>query len=138
MTRDREQPEQIGRIIERLARVGKGLRAMTMGSKSASISVPRAVVEHHSSAVDGVLADLRGLGGEAPVRKVTARDRYSVLLAAWDHVSGGWSCANCASRITERTDAHVDHIVPLARGGSNDRDNLQVLCARCNLSKAAA
>lgn len=30
---------------------------------------------------------------------------------------------------------HVDHIVALAKGGSNDASNLQLLCPTCNLSK---
>jgi len=30
---------------------------------------------------------------------------------------------------------HVDHIVPLARGGSNKPNNICISCPRCNLSK---
>jgi 5-methylcytosine-specific restriction protein A len=29
----------------------------------------------------------------------------------------------------------VDHIVPLARGGTNDEANLQSLCRRCHVAK---
>ena len=30
---------------------------------------------------------------------------------------------------------HMDHIVPLSRGGTTTLDNLQTLCSRCNLGK---
>ena len=31
---------------------------------------------------------------------------------------------------------HIDHIVPVNQGGTNDRENLQLLCAGCNLRKS--
>jgi hypothetical protein len=31
---------------------------------------------------------------------------------------------------------HLDHMVPLHKGGTNDSSNIQLLCARCNLTKA--
>jgi 5-methylcytosine-specific restriction endonuclease McrA len=32
---------------------------------------------------------------------------------------------------------HVDHVMPLSRGGTNWSSNLQLLCPRCNLKKSA-
>lgn len=43
-------------------------------------------------------------------------------------------CALCGASEKERP-LHVDHILPRSRGGTNERTNLQVLCARCNTAK---
>jgi 5-methylcytosine-specific restriction endonuclease McrA len=45
-------------------------------------------------------------------------------------------CAYCKCKLS-RVNQHVDHIIALVRGGSNDRSNLQLLCRTCNLSKHA-
>lgn len=42
-------------------------------------------------------------------------------------------CAACSANL--KAGYHVDHLHPLALGGSNDRTNLQLLCPSCNLSK---
>jgi 5-methylcytosine-specific restriction endonuclease McrA len=44
-------------------------------------------------------------------------------------------CGYCRKSL--RMGFHVDHIVALRRGGSNDRRNLQLLCSSCNPSKGA-
>lgn len=51
-------------------------------------------------------------------------------------VAQGNRCAYCRADL-RRAKKHVDHIVPLARGGSNGRSNLQYLCQPCNQSKSA-
>lgn len=43
-------------------------------------------------------------------------------------------CAFCRNRLKKYD---VDHIVPLSKGGSNGRANLQLLCAPCNRRKWA-
>lgn len=45
-------------------------------------------------------------------------------------------CAMCRINLT-RSERHLDHIVPLSRGGDHDRRNVQFLCRPCNLSKHA-
>lgn len=42
-------------------------------------------------------------------------------------------CAYCLIKLKKTF--HVDHIVPLVRGGSNVSSNLQILCPRCNIHK---
>lgn len=44
-------------------------------------------------------------------------------------------CVACRCSIRKRY--HADHIIPLARGGGNDRLNIQLLCPLCNLQKHA-
>lgn len=46
----------------------------------------------------------------------------------------GNKCAIC--RVSLRGGSHLDHIVPLARGGKHEGRNLQLLCPPCNLKKS--
>jgi len=43
-----------------------------------------------------------------------------------------YRCAIC----TSKKKLEIDHIVPVSRGGTDDFNNLQLLCSRCNLEKS--
>lgn len=43
-------------------------------------------------------------------------------------------CYYCGQKVGDTY--HVDHVVPLSRGGSNSPENLVVACVHCNLSKS--
>lgn len=58
----------------------------------------------------------------------------------------GRRCANCGkASLVSRREAkdntsityHIDHIIPQASGGTDEEENLQLLCAFCNTSKNA-
>jgi len=45
-----------------------------------------------------------------------------------------FKCAICKAELTEK-EPHIDHIIPLIKGGGNAESNLQALCWQCNLKK---
>ncbi|MCO7736415.1 HNH endonuclease [Brucella intermedia] len=48
-----------------------------------------------------------------------------------------YKCVECGASVRKKSNRHVDHIMPIALGGTNWPFNLQVLCPSCNLSKHA-
>lgn len=70
------------------------------------------------------------------------RRRARLLAAEGSHTaediqrignSQGWRCWYCQEDC--RDNYHVEHRVPLSRGGSNDPSNIVISCPTCNLSK---
>ncbi|MCC7335384.1 MAG: HNH endonuclease [Pirellulaceae bacterium] len=63
---------------------------------------------------------------DGPTRHISRDVRQRV----WTAYSG--QCADCGARDY----LEFDHIIPVAKGGSNEEINVQLLCRRCNLSKS--
>lgn len=61
--------------------------------------------------------------------KVTPSVRYDVMKR------DGFRCVLCGRRRQDGVILHVDHIVPVSKGGTSDMSNLRTLCADCNLGK---
>ncbi|MEX2286954.1 MAG: HNH endonuclease [Planctomycetaceae bacterium] len=62
-------------------------------------------------------------------REPTWRQRALVLMR------DGNTCRMCGARPEHGARLHVDHVVPWSKGGETVLDNLQVLCAQCNIGK---
>lgn len=80
------------------------------------------------------MRELQQLHTEAEARrrereKVTPSLRYDVMAR------DGFRCVICGATAQSGAKLHVDHIVPVSRGGKTEMDNLQTLCERCNLGK---
>ena len=70
---------------------------------------------------------------EARVRPVMPRE---LRLAVFKR--DGFMCCDCGYQAHDSRGRrlHVDHIIPVSLGGTNDIDNLQTLCDLCNIRKS--
>ncbi len=64
-------------------------------------------------------------------RMMTASLRYDVMRR------DNFRCTLCGAVAGNGVTLHVDHIVPLAKGGKTEMSNLRTLCDRCNIGKGA-
>lgn len=47
-----------------------------------------------------------------------------------------YTCQICGKYMPDEVGLHIDHIVPISKGGKTIEQNLQVLCDKCNLRKS--
>lgn len=62
--------------------------------------------------------------------KVTDSLRYDVLKR------DGFRCVLCGMSSKDGAILHVDHIIPVSKGGKTELSNLRTLCERCNMGKS--
>ena len=67
---------------------------------------------------------------------VVSRKRINKHLRVQILARDGYRCRMCG-RTQEVVALHIDHVVALADGGTDEESNLATLCAECNLGKAA-
>lgn len=63
-------------------------------------------------------------------QKLTNSLRYDVLRR------DKFQCQICGATIQDGVKLHVDHIIPVSKGGKTTIENLRTLCDRCNLGKS--
>ena len=83
-------------------------------------------------ATDGVITASLAFQGTRP--RPVKRQRFSQELRRALYRAQGGRCVYC-SRKLQTALSHIDHITPVAQGGTNARDNMQLLCPGCNTRK---
>jgi len=63
-------------------------------------------------------------------RLMTDSMRYDVLSR------DGFRCQICGATADDGYKLHVDHILPVSKGGKTEMSNLRTLCERCNMGKS--
>ncbi|MCH5205619.1 MAG: HNH endonuclease [Oscillospiraceae bacterium] len=62
--------------------------------------------------------------------KMSDKLRYSIMKR------DGFKCVICGRRADDGIKLHVDHIIPVAKGGTTIESNLRTLCESCNWGKS--
>ena len=84
----------------------------------------------------GILSVPRPGVSKPPSTGPTPRIPISARVKRLVRMRDGNTCRNCAVRASAPgVVMHIDHVIPLAEGGTNAPSNLQLLCAKCNLAK---
>ncbi len=65
------------------------------------------------------------------------RRRFTILERAQFFALANGHCEKCTRKIPPNDDWDLDHRIALSRGGTNDDENIQVLCSWCHDGKTA-
>ena len=105
--------------------------AVVKVDKELGIDKDAAMRRHAQLAVIGFETTLKKYHSKEQRKLMTPELRRKVMRR------DGYTCQICGKRMPDEVGLHVDHIVPIAKGGKTVESNLQVLCSKCNGRKGA-
>ena len=82
---------------------------------------------------------LKAINFETTLREYNAKDqrkRMTKQLRQEIAKRDGYTCQICGKYMPDEVGLHIDHIVPVSKGGKSVPSNLQVLCSKCNGQKS--
>jgi hypothetical protein len=68
----------------------------------------------------------------------STKEKRSIPLKLRDQIlrRDNFKCVFCGRGANDGVKLHIDHIIPVSKGGTTEADNLQTLCEECNLGKS--
>lgn len=82
---------------------------------------------------------LKQINFECTLKEYNARDQRKIMTKALrDEIAkrDNYTCQMCGKYMPDGVGLHIDHIIPIAKGGKSVPSNLQVLCSKCNGKKS--
>lgn len=86
------------------------------------------------------LIKLKNIGFETTLKNYHAKNQRRLMtkqlrkeIMERDH----YTCQECGKYMPDEVGLHIDHIIPVSKGGKTVASNLRVLCSKCNGRKGA-
>lgn len=114
-----------------LFHTGPGRATPVLKVRSGCVVIPKDM-SHVPTGYLGDESDAEECGNEGRARRISVPHGARMRILARD----SRRCRVCGMTADDGVTLEVDHIVPVARGGSNRDENLWVLCRPCNSGKS--
>ena len=82
---------------------------------------------------------LKEINYECTVREYHSKNQRRLMtkkLKDKIKIRDNYTCQICGKYMPDEGGLHVDHIIPVSKGGKTVASNLQILCSKCNGSKS--
>lgn len=103
------------------------------------VSVPVDRFSYSFEVIQKRYSELLKIGFVCTLSEYHAKDqRKRMTKALRDEIAlrDNYTCRICHKYMPDGVGLHIDHIIPIAKGGKSVPSNLQVLCSKCNGKKS--
>lgn len=124
------------RQIQRIAKISEYARRIRELRDEEGMQIKSHIDRHDLKPGEYILESVKRIPVVA--RGISSQLRAEILER------NGYTCRRCGAgsedpdpvNLGRRLRLHVDHVIPVSQGGTNEKENLLVLCSCCNQGKA--
>ncbi|MDR1874386.1 MAG: HNH endonuclease [Synergistaceae bacterium] len=96
-------------------------------------------LDHYTGDAEDPDREEESLSSDDIISTLPELDSYNFIRAGvwWNVLSrDNWTCCSCGRTPKDGVTLEVDHITPRSLGGTDEPENLQTLCKKCNVGKS--
>lgn len=113
-------------------------RQVNYQKQSYTVNNEEKILEYTLSDIIEIDKKLKNINYETTMSKWTNQNQRSLMtkaLKSFVKKRDNYTCQMCGKYMPDEVGLHIDHIIPIKKGGKSVATNLQVLCDKCNLKK---